>query len=356
MTLSLVSHTNVGKTTLARTLLRQDVGEVRDQAHVTEAAEGHVLIDTPQGETLRLWDTPGFGDSARLLQRLRLSGNPIGWLLTQVWDRFTDRPFYSSQQAIRHVRDESDVVLYLVNAAEAPAAAGYVEAEMQILGWIGKPVVLLLNQMGPPRGAEADAADEAAWRQHLAPYPWVRGAISLDAFARCWVQEDRLLGAVGAVLPAETQAAFGRLRDAWRARNLQVFEAATQALAGQLAAAAADREPRAPRPGSGPARALAHVARARRSAGRSGRRAGDGRAGRPPRPLGARGDGPADRAARALRSRGGRRSSHGSPATSRPPRARTSPRPASSAAWCRARSAGWPRTWRPAGSASARAS
>ena len=130
--LSLVSHTNVGKTTLARTLLRRDVGEVRDRAHVTETAEAHVLIDTPEGDALVLWDTPGFGDSARLFRRLRLSENPIGWLITQVWDRFTDRPFHSSQQAIRNVKDESDVVLYLVNAAEAPAAAGYVEAEMQI--------------------------------------------------------------------------------------------------------------------------------------------------------------------------------------------------------------------------------
>jgi hypothetical protein len=163
-----------------------------------------------------------------------------------VWDRLTDRPFYSSQQALRHVREESDVILYLVNAAEAPAAAGYVEAEMQILGWIGKPVVLLLNQMGPPRGAETDAAEEAAWRQHLAPYPWVRGALSLDAFARCWVQEDRLLGAVGAVLPTETQVVFGHVRDAWRARNLQTFEAATEALVGPLAAAAVDREPVSP--------------------------------------------------------------------------------------------------------------
>ena len=39
--LSLVSHTNVGKTTLARTLLGRDIGEVRDAAHVTEAAETH---------------------------------------------------------------------------------------------------------------------------------------------------------------------------------------------------------------------------------------------------------------------------------------------------------------------------
>jgi hypothetical protein len=240
--LSLVSHTNVGKTTLARTLLRRDVGEVRDRAHVTEIAESHVLIDTPQGDAIRLWDTPGFGDSARLLKRLRVSDNPVGWLLTQVWDRFTDRPFYSSQQAVRNARDESDVVLYLVNAAEAPASAGYVEVEMQILGWIGKPVLLLLNQMGPPRGAVADSADEAAWRQHLAPYPWVRGAISLDAFARCWVQEDALLRVVGAVLPAEKQGAFGRLREAWRIRNLRVFEASMQAISGQIAAVAADRE------------------------------------------------------------------------------------------------------------------
>ncbi len=33
--LSLLSHTNVGKTTLARTLLRQDIGEVGDRPHVT---------------------------------------------------------------------------------------------------------------------------------------------------------------------------------------------------------------------------------------------------------------------------------------------------------------------------------
>ena len=41
--LSLISHTNVGKTTLLRTLLRRDVGDVADRAHVTELAESHVL-------------------------------------------------------------------------------------------------------------------------------------------------------------------------------------------------------------------------------------------------------------------------------------------------------------------------
>ena len=62
---SLLSHTNVGKTTLARTLLRQDIGEVGDRAHVTEVAESHVLIESPAGDSLILWDTPGSGASAR---------------------------------------------------------------------------------------------------------------------------------------------------------------------------------------------------------------------------------------------------------------------------------------------------
>ena len=54
LSLSLVSHTNVGKTTLARTLLGRDIGEVRDEAHVTETAEPHRLIDSPAGDRLLL--------------------------------------------------------------------------------------------------------------------------------------------------------------------------------------------------------------------------------------------------------------------------------------------------------------
>ena len=242
MNLSLVSHTNVGKTSLMRTLLRRDIGEVADRPHVTEVSERHTLIDTPAGDRLHLWDTPGFGDSARLLKRLLASGNPLGWLQTQVWDRFTDRPFFSSQQAIRNVRDESDVVLYLVNAAEDPASAGYVAAEMRILGWIGKPVLVLLNQTGPARGGPADAADEAAWARQIAAHVGTHRVITLDAFARCWVQEDRLLGNVEELLPAERKDEFRRLRGAWRKRNVEVFEASMDALAAQVAAVATARQ------------------------------------------------------------------------------------------------------------------
>ena len=240
--LSLISHTNAGKTTLARTLLGRDVGEVRDAPHVTQEATPYPLIDTPEGDALILWDTPGFGDSARLARRLGQQGNPIGWFLTQVWDRYRDRAFWYSQQAVRNVRDQADVVLYLVNASEVPEDAGYLGPELAVLEWIGKPVVVLLNQTGRPRPREEEQADEARWRAALGLRPLIHAVTTLDAFARCWVQEITLLDLVGDALPQERRALFARLVDAWQARRFAQFDAAMTALAVPIAAAACDSE------------------------------------------------------------------------------------------------------------------
>jgi hypothetical protein len=241
ISLSLISHTNAGKTTLARTLLGRDVGEVRDAPHVTTEASAFALIDTLDGDVLVLWDTPGFGDSARLARRLRQQGNPIGWFLSQVWDRYRDPAFWLTQQAVHNVREEADVVLYLVNAAEAPNDAGYLAPELAVLAWIGKPVIVLLNQTGRPRPRSEEAADEARWREALAAWPHVREVLALDAFARCWVQEFTLFAAVARVLPEADRPAFARLDAAWRARHLVAFDAAMATLAEAIARAACDR-------------------------------------------------------------------------------------------------------------------
>lgn len=240
--LSLVSHTNVGKTTLARTLLGRDVGEVRDAPHVTEFADAYEMLRTPQGESLRLWDTPGFGDSVRLLRRMQQSGNPLGWFLSQVWDRWRDRPFWASQLALRHVAETTDVVLYLVSAAEEPAAAAYVASEMALLRWVGKPVIVLLNQLGPPREGALEQAEVQRWREHLAPFEFVTQVLPLDAFARCWVQELVLLQAIEASLQGERRALMQRLSAAWRAQRLAVYEASVDALAQSMARLALARE------------------------------------------------------------------------------------------------------------------
>jgi hypothetical protein len=246
ITLSLVSHTNVGKTTLARTLLGRDIGEVRDAAHVTEQAERHLLIecaDEAGGPPHRmwLWDTPGFGDSVRLVQRMRQSGTPIGWLLGQLWDRWRDRGFWASQQLVRHIQADSEVLLYLVNASEPDAA--WLAPELDLLEWMGRPVLVLLNQLGPPRDAAAEHAEQQAWQERLARWPQVRAVLALDAFARCWVHERVLLDQVAALLAGERVQAMRQLNAAWAARQQQVFAQAMQALGASLARTVHQRVP-----------------------------------------------------------------------------------------------------------------
>jgi len=240
--LALISHTNNGKTTLARTLMGVDVGEVRDAAHVTVLAEPHTLLATPEGDVLQLWDTPGFGDSVRLQRRLAQSGNPIGWFLREVLDRYRDRPFWLSQQALRAARDTADIVLYLVNSAEDPQDAGYVPAEMKILEWLGKPVVVILNQTGRPRPLAEEQADQLRWRDHLRQYPAVREVLALDAFARSWIHERVFYEALSGLLSAQQQPAYARLFAAWQTRNAQRYDQAMQLLSSQLLAAAHDSE------------------------------------------------------------------------------------------------------------------
>lgn len=239
VTLSLISHTNAGKTTLARTLLRQDVGEVRDAAHVTLFNESYKLLEQ-DARLLRLWDTPGFGDSARLLKRLQRERNPILWFISQTWDRLTDKPLWCSQQALKNVREEADVVLYLVNATEPPEVAAYIPPEMEILGWVGKPVLVLLNQTGPAQEASLEEAEVHAWSEHLKQWPIVREVLCLDAFARCWVQENRLMDSLAPLVSEAKADAFKHLRRAWHQRNEEVFRQSSRTLAELLTAAVVD--------------------------------------------------------------------------------------------------------------------
>ena len=243
ITLSLISHTNVGKTTLMRTLLGRDVGEVSDHAHVTLESERHCLCETPEGDRLDLWDTPGFGDSAQLLNRLKQHDKPIKWMLLQTWDRLANKPLYCSQQAAKNVHEEADVVLYLVNAAESPEDAAYVDMEMEILSWIGRPVIVLLNQVGLPANREREKTEQDRWQKHLGKFDVLRDVMTLDAFTRCWVQEGVMLRRVRPVLPPEKQAAFDALLDVWLAERRQVFTDSIDAIAAHLATVAKDREP-----------------------------------------------------------------------------------------------------------------
>ena len=79
--LAVVGHTNTGKTSLIRTLLRSSrFGAVRDAAGTTRHVEAATLTAAGQA-VLQLFDTPGLEDSIALLevlQALRPSGAAAG--------------------------------------------------------------------------------------------------------------------------------------------------------------------------------------------------------------------------------------------------------------------------------------
>ena len=231
----LISHTNIGKTTLTRTLLGEDVGDVRDQAHVTDSADEYRLLTTAAGNELRLWDTPGFGDSVRLQQRLAQQGNPLGWFLSNVWDRWRDKPFWMSQRAMQAARENADVILYVVNAAEEPQDTGYLDAELRILQWLEKPVLVLINQLGAGHTAAQEAHDVMRWKQAMLPYrSFVKDTLALDAFSRSWRHEQALFHSITAALSADKQAAWQDIVQTWQARNQQRIAQSAQAIADYL--------------------------------------------------------------------------------------------------------------------------
>ncbi len=242
LSLSLISHTNVGKTSLARTLLRRDVGEILDQAHVTREDERFVMLEGDDEHRIVLWDTPGFGDSGRLFAELERHERPLEWLSSQSFDPETEAPLSSSRAAVQNVMREADVILYLVNASEDPAMAGYVEPEMRILGWIGKPVIVLLNQTGSPTDADERRRDEERWRWHLASFASVHEVMSLDAFSRCWVQEGLLLLRLEALVEERHRKHMTQLLERWRRDNLAILSEAAGEFANALWASACDRE------------------------------------------------------------------------------------------------------------------
>lgn len=252
--LSLISHTNVGKTTLMRTLLRRDVGEVFDLVHVTRDTEAHVAIETGD-DRLVLNDTPGFGNTARLLERLRREPNPLTWLLERLRRTLDDkeRTLALNAEAVRAVKEQTDVVLYLVDASQDPELTGYAPYELELLTWLERPALIVLNYTVDTIGADEAGGDELErersaelaelrrrWEAFAERWDVVRGVLSLDAFGRCWVEETTLLEQVVGLLDGERRAAMERLADAWRRRDLDVLDRSSTAIAEVLVEAARD--------------------------------------------------------------------------------------------------------------------
>ena len=155
------------------------------------------------------------GHSVRLAKRLAGRSNPIGWFTSEVWDRLTDRTLWLNQQALKHIKDISNVILYLVNASESPCR---LRALRQRPKW--KSLLGLINDHHPiePNGRDSSAGRRkqrsSVVEDFLSTYKFIVAVLPLDAFARCWAQEYRTLGCrISKALTPTPTAAFTSLRE-----------------------------------------------------------------------------------------------------------------------------------------------
>ena len=175
--LAVVGHTNTGKTSILRTLLR-DVyfGEVKNAAATTRHVERAQLTDSQTGEALvSLYDTPGLEDASGLMDWLEdnTASRRDGIERLQQFlaadianssgndDVITDYSEDYSQEAkvIRQLL-ASDMAIYVVDARE-PVLGKYKD-ELAILSWAAIPVMPVFNF------TDSQDANIDAWQTMLA--------------------------------------------------------------------------------------------------------------------------------------------------------------------------------------------
>ena len=163
--LAVVGHTNVGKTSLLRTLTRDvGFGQVSHRPSTTRHVEGARLSVDGQ-PLLELYDTPGLEDAIALLDYLERLERPGERLdgparLTRFLDSNEARQRFEQEAKVLHQLLASDAGLYLIDARE-PVLAKYRD-ELAVLASCGKPLLPVLNF------AAASAQQVETWRSALA--------------------------------------------------------------------------------------------------------------------------------------------------------------------------------------------
>lgn len=158
---ALVGHTNTGKTSLLRTLIRDtQFGEIANRASTTRHVEGTALLVDGQ-PMIAFYDTPGLEDSISLLEHLEQSGEPQDWVarIEQFLNsEDAQQTFAQEAKSLRQIV-ACDVVIYVIDVREQ--VLGKYRDELTLLIRSARPVIPLLNFIDSP------AARNEQWRQHL---------------------------------------------------------------------------------------------------------------------------------------------------------------------------------------------
>lgn len=162
--LAVVGHTNVGKTSLLRTLTRDvGFGEVSHRPSTTRHVEGARL--SVDGESLlELYDTPGLEDAIALRDFLDALERPGERLdgpekLRRFLDASEARGRFEQEAKVLRQLQASDAGLYVIDARE-PVLAKYRD-ELAVLAGCARPLLPVLNFV-----ASANHREEQ-WREAL---------------------------------------------------------------------------------------------------------------------------------------------------------------------------------------------
>ncbi|MFK8018896.1 MAG: GTPase/DUF3482 domain-containing protein [Pseudomonadales bacterium] len=186
---AVVGHTNTGKTSLIRTLLRsRTFGDVANSAGTTRHVE-KVGLRVGGDKILEFFDTPGLEDSSALLDSLaQQSGTARGVLET-----FVINPDAELEQEAKVIRQglKSDVLLYVVDV-RAQRLEKYSD-ELSIFSRLGIPIIPVFNFIV---GQETELA---AWRNVMVEHN-LHAALEFDTVAFNFEAEKRLYQKLQGVL------------------------------------------------------------------------------------------------------------------------------------------------------------
>ena len=185
-----------------------------------EAGSDDVLLSTPIGDTLRMTEI-----SAPPTLPV---ATPLRW-----WERAWAWALGDEKEPGRLEDGTPGAVLLHVIGDPADLEETITSSDQQ------RPAVLLLVN-APSADAESALLDKC--QSHQKHHMSVADVLSFESFARCWVQEPRLLDAIATCAPPSQSQGARRIAAAWSKRNVARFQKAMALLAEGLLRAARETE------------------------------------------------------------------------------------------------------------------
>lgn len=223
--IAVVGHTNVGKTSLLRTLIRDvNFGEVEDMPGTTRQVQGaHIMLGTQTA--LLLFDTPGIEDSIGLLDYLeQLSSHSQRLDGPDRIRLFLESPeasaLYEQEARVLHKLLSCHAGLYVVDVRE-PILAKHRD-ELAILSSCARPLLPILNFVA------SDTARTQEWRDALARVG-LHSSLAFDSMSPPLDGEEKLYQALSLLLSPyqhillELQEQSSRQREARHASSINLI-------------------------------------------------------------------------------------------------------------------------------------